>query len=53
MGDNCFTCTIHYKADFTATQWHGQDSYAREDGYQMVFIRSGENWLAATMSALE
>ncbi|MBR0208691.1 MAG: hypothetical protein IJQ43_07335 [Oscillospiraceae bacterium] len=53
VGDNCFTCTIHYKADFTATQWHGKDSYEREDGYKMVFIRQDGVWLAATMSAFE
>ena len=53
VGENCFTCTILYKADFTATQWHGTDSYEREDGYQMVFIRQNDAWLAATMSAFE
>lgn len=53
VGENCFTCTINYKADFTATQWHGQDSYAREDGYQMVFIRQDDVWLAATLSAFK
>ena len=53
VGDNCFTCTIHYKADFTATQWHGKDSYERKDGYKMVFIRQDGVWLAATMSAFE
>ena len=53
VGENCFTCTILYKADFTATNWYGTDSYAREDGYQMVFIRSDGEWLAATMSAFE
>lgn len=53
VGDNCFTCTINYKADFTATSWYEQYSYAREDGYKMVFIRQGDEWLAATMSAFE
>ena len=27
VSETCFTCTILYKADFTATQWHGKDSY--------------------------
>ncbi len=53
VGDNCFTCTINYKANFTATSWYGKDSYAREDGYKMVFIRQDGAWLAATMSAFE
>ena len=53
VGENCFTCTIHYKADFTATQRVGKDSYTREDGYKMVFICRNDTWLAATMSAFE
>ena len=53
VGDNCFTCTILYKADFTATSWYESYSYAREDGYKMVFVRSDGQWLAATMSAFE
>ena len=53
VGDNCFTCTINYKADFTATSWYSQTSYVREDGYKMVFIRSDGVWLAAVMSAFE
>ncbi len=53
VGPDCFTCTIHYKADFTATQRDGVDSYTREDGYKMVFIRQDDRWLVATMSAFE
>ena len=53
VSDDCFTCTIRYKADFTAQQWNEQVSYEMEDGYKMVFIRSGGRWLAATMYAFD
>jgi len=50
---NCFTCTILYKADFTATSWYTQYSYAMQDGYKMVFIHDGSSWRAASMSAFD
>ena len=53
VSEDCFTCTIRYKADFTAQQWNEQVSYEMEDGYKMVFIRSGGRWLAATMYAFD
>ena len=52
-GNGCFTCTILYKADFTATSWYEQYSYAMQDGYKMVFIHDGTNWKAASMSAFD
>ena len=51
VSDDCFTCTIVYKADFTAQQWHAQVSYAEQEGYKMVFVRRDGKWLAASMSA--
>ncbi len=53
VSDDCFTCTILFKADYTATQWFHQVSYAMQDGFKMVFIRSDGQWLAATMSAFD
>ncbi len=53
VGENCFTCTIRSKADYTATSWYESYSYAREDSYKMVFIRQDGEWLAASMSAFE
>lgn len=53
VGSNCFTCTILYKADFTATSWYEQYSYAMRDGYKMVFIHDGSTWRAASMSAFD
>ena len=52
-GNGCFTCTILYKADFTATSWYEQYSYAMQDGYKMVFIHDGTSWRAASMSAFD
>ena len=53
VGDNCFTCTIRYKADHSTADRLGRYFFEREDGYKMVFIRQNGQWLAATMSAFE
>lgn len=53
VGENCFTCTIRYKADHSTSDRRGSYFYEREDGYKMVFIRQDGQWLAATMSAFE
>ena len=53
VSDDCFTCTIRFKADYTAQQWYSTVSYAMQDGYKMVFIRSDGSWLAASMSAFD
>ena len=53
VGEDCFTCTIRFKADYTAQQWNEQVSYAMQDGFKMVFIRSGGRWLAASMSSFD
>ena len=51
ISDDCFSCTIRYAADFTATAWHEQYSYDLQNGFQMVFVRQGGQWLAASMSS--
>lgn len=51
VNDACFTCTIRYSADFTATAWYEQYSYDMQNGYKMVFVRNGGKWLAASMCA--
>ena len=50
VGDDCFTCTIRYKADFEAKSWYQQYSYDLQNAYEMAFVRSGNRWLAAAMS---
>ena len=51
--DDCFSCSINYKADYTATSWHGQQSRTEQDGYKMLFVQRGGRWLAASMTAFE
>ena len=53
VGDNAFTCTILYKAEFSATSWYQSYSYAMQNGYEMVFVDNGYGWRAATMSAFD
>lgn len=52
LNENCFTCTIRYKADATAQAWYEQYSYELEDGYQLVFVNNYGTWLAAAMVSL-
>ncbi len=51
-GDNCFTCTIRYKADFAATAWYESYTYDLQNAYELAFVRVGEAWYAAAMSAI-
>ena len=51
--DDCFSCSIYYKADYTATGWHGQRSYTEQDGYKMVFVLRSGVWYAAAMTAFQ
>ena len=48
---DCFTCTIYFKADYTATTWYEQHSYSMQDGYKMVFVNRNGVWYAASMTA--
>lgn len=52
VGDNCFTCTIRYKADFAAQSWYQQYNYDMQNAYEVAFVRSGDNWYAAAMSVV-
>lgn len=51
-GDNCFTCTIRYKADFAATAWYESYTYDLQNAYELAFVRVGDAWYAAAMSAI-
>lgn len=51
-GDNAFTCTIRYKADFAATAWYESYTYDLQNAYELAFVRVGEVWYAAAMSAI-
>jgi len=52
VGEDCFTCTIRYKADFTATAWYESYTYDLQNAYELAFVRQGEVWYAAAMSAI-
>ena len=51
VGEDCFTCTIRYKADFAATAWYQSYTYDLQNAYELAFVRQGELWYAAAMSA--
>ena len=52
VGEGCFTCTIRYKGSFAATTWHESYTYDMEKTYELSFVRIGERWYAAAMSAV-
>ena len=52
VGENCFTCTIRYKADFSAQAWYERYTYDLQNAYELAFIRQGDFWYAAAMSAV-
>ena len=52
VDENCFTCTIRYKADFAAQSWHESYTYDLQNAYEMAFVRQGNRWLAAAMSVV-
>ncbi len=52
VDEDCFTCTIRYKADFSAQSWYENYSYGLQNAYEMVFIRDGGQWYAAAMNSI-
>lgn len=52
VGEDCFTCTIRYKADFAAVSWYEQYTYDMQNAYELAFVRMGDVWYAAAMSAV-
>ena len=52
VSDDCFTCTIRYKADFAATAWYESYTYDLQNAYELAFVRSDGVWYAAAMSAI-
>lgn len=52
VNDDCFTCTIRYKADFSAQSWYESYSYGLQNAYSMVFVRSNGAWYAAAMHSV-
>jgi len=52
VDEDCFTCTIRYKADFSAQSWYENYNYGLQNAYEMVFIRDGGEWYAAAMNSI-
>lgn len=52
VNESCFTCTIRYKADFSAQSWYESYSYDLQNAYSMVFIRKDGTWYAAAMDSI-
>ena len=40
------------KADFTATAWYESYTYDLQNAYELAFVRQGDVWYAAAMSAI-
>ena len=51
LSDSCFTCSISYKANSTSQQWYQTVEDVLENSYDLVFVKEGENWLCAVMTA--
>ena len=52
VSDYCFTCTVVYSADMTATSWYEQYSYSLENAYELAFISTLGNWYAVSMNVI-
>ena len=52
VSDYCYTCTVLYSADMTATTWHDQYTYSLENAYELVFVSSAGTWFAAAMNII-
>lgn len=52
VSEDCFTCTVRFRANVTATSWYESQSYELQGAYELAFVHRGWNWLAAAMSVL-
>ena len=52
-GENCFTCTVDYKADLSSQQWYQTTQTHLEDSYILTFVRWQDVWYCAAMSLIE
>ena len=52
VSDACFTCTIRYKADFSATSWYTSYTYGLQNAYELAFVKTDGVWYAAAMSVV-
>ena len=52
ISDYCFTCTVLYSAEMTATSWYEQYSYSLENAYELSFVTQNGSWYAAGMDVI-
>ena len=52
IGDSCYTCTVEFEVDKTASTWVEEVSSTEENAEQMVFVRRGKYWYAAALSQI-
>lgn len=52
-GENCFTCTVSYKANLSAQSWYTVNESQLEDSYLLTFVRWQDVWYCAAMSLIE
>ena len=52
-GENCFTCTVSYKASLSSQQWYTTTESQLEDSCVLTFVRYQDVWYAAAMSLIE
>ena len=52
VSEDCFTCTIRYKADVDVTTWHESYTGDLQNAFELAFVRSDGVWYAAAWSAI-
>lgn len=52
VSDYCYTCTVLYRAEMTATNWYEQYSYDLENAYELAFVGESGGWFCAAMNVI-
>ena len=52
IGESCYTCTVEFALDKTASTWVEDVSSSERNAEQLVFVRRGQYWYAAAMSMI-
>lgn len=52
VSDYCYTCTVLYSAEMTATSWYEQYSYSLENAYELAFVSERGFWYCAAMNVI-
>ncbi len=52
-GEDCFTCSVSYKATLTSRSWYSTNTSQLEDSYILAFVRHQGVWYAASMSLVD